>query len=311
MRNFLWMVVLVVGCAQIGVDVQQSDRSTAVPFRSAARRLTHGEALYLRHCADCHGWEGRGGGPMAAMFGVEPPSLRRPALFTDYSEAELMARILYGRELSVLLDTATSVSSEADVTAIEAYLRRLPSIPWARVNTGQEFYDSLCVYCHGLYGRGDGILAATLPAPPRDLSSPAYQRQVNDAELLRIISDGKGAMLGVGDIMNTEQVPEVVAYVRLFSPGYELYTRFCAVCHGPDGHPPEMDTDAIGEAEAMPEELPQVVFNQTYFRTHSEAQVRRNVQHMLWQGRAIMPHFNGQLSRDEVREILNYLRTLH
>jgi mono/diheme cytochrome c family protein len=103
----------------------------------------------------------------------------------------------------------------------------------------------------------------------------------------------------------------VVAYVRLFSPGYELYTRFCAVCHGPDGHPPEMDTDAIGEAEAMPEELPQVVFNQTYFRTRPEAQVRRNVQHMLWQGRAIMPHFNGQLSRDEVREILNYLRSLH
>jgi Cytochrome C oxidase, cbb3-type, subunit III len=147
--------------------------------------------------------------------------------------------------------------------------------------------------------------------PPRDLSSPAYQGQVNDAQLLRIISGGKGAMPGVGDLMDAEQVQAVVAYVRLFSSGYELYTRLCAVCHGPDGHPPEMDTDAIGEAEAMPEELPQVVFNQTYFCIHSEAQVRRNVQHMLRQTRAIMPHFNGELSKGEVREILKYLRTLH
>jgi hypothetical protein len=72
-----------------------------------------------------------------------------------------------------------------------------------------------------------------------------------------------------------------------------------------------MDTEAIGEAEAMPEELPQVTFNLAYFRTHSEEQVRLGVQHMLQQSRAIMPHFNGELSKEEVREILTYLRTLH
>jgi mono/diheme cytochrome c family protein len=111
--------------------------------------------------------------------------------------------------------------------------------------------------------------------------------------------------------MDTEDLQVVLAYVRVLSPGHELYTRFCAVCHGADGHPPEMDTEAIGEAEAMPEELPQVTFNLAYFRTHSEEQVRLGVQHMLQQSRAIMPHFNGELSKEEVREILTYLRTLH
>jgi mono/diheme cytochrome c family protein len=154
------------------------------------------------------------------------------------------------------------------------------------------------------------MMAKQLPAPPRDLTSVAFQSQVTDADLLRLIADGKGAMPGVGDLMDAEQLQQVVAYVRILSPGHELYTRFCAVCHGSDGHPPEMDTEAIGEADAMPDELPQMSFNQAYFRTHSEAQIQRGVQHMLQQSRAIMPHFYGQLSPEEVREILRYLRTL-
>jgi mono/diheme cytochrome c family protein len=310
MRHLVWVVLFVVGCAQTGVDVQPSSPPAATVAAPVARRLTHGEALYLRHCADCHGWEGRGDGPVAAALGVKAPSLRRPALFVDASEAELMARILYGRGLTLPLDTESAAMSEADVTAITAYVRRLPSIAWEQVNLGQEVYDSLCVYCHGLYGGGDGIMAQTLPTPPRDLGAPAFQSAVHDAELRRIISDGKGVMPGVGDLVNTEQLEAVVAYVRLMSPGYELYTRFCAVCHGPDGRPPEMDTDAIGEMNGMPEALPQVVFNEAYVRTRSERQLRRNVRHMLRQSQAIMPHFNGELSKDEVRHILHYLRTL-
>jgi hypothetical protein len=53
-----------------------------------------------------------------------------------------------------------------------------------------------------------------------------------------------------------------------------------------------------------------VTFNQTYFRTRSDEQVRRGVQHMLQASRAIMPHFVWALSKDEVREILSYLRAL-
>jgi mono/diheme cytochrome c family protein len=111
--------------------------------------------------------------------------------------------------------------------------------------------------------------------------------------------------------MDAEQLRAVVAYVRVLSPGHELYTRFCAVCHGLDGHPPKMDTEAIGDAEAIAGELPQVAFNQTYFRTHPEEQICRGVQYMLRHSRAIMPHFNDELSTEQVRTILSCLSTSH
>jgi len=148
-----------------------------------------------------------------------------------------MAKVLYGRELSVPLDAGTSLSPNIDLTDTTAYLRRLPSISWDQVNRGQELYDSSCVYCHGLDGHGDGIMAKQLPAPPPDLCGAVVQSQVSDADLGRIIADGKGPMPGVGGLMDTEQLQAVLAYVRVLSPGHELYTRFCAVRHGADGHP--------------------------------------------------------------------------
>jgi mono/diheme cytochrome c family protein len=228
---------------------------------------------------------------------------------TQSSEAELMARILYGRELAIPLDPRVVAPSDEEVTALLAYLRRLPTIPWADIGQGQDIYDSLCVYCHGIYGRGDGIMAQQLPIPPRDLSSPAFQHQVSDADMLRVIAEGRGAMPGMGEIMSAKEVESVVAFVRVLSPAFEQYNRLCAACHGPDGHPlarPLEDT----EDDAALEEVPMVVFNQTYFRTRPEAHVRSWVRHMLRQSRAIMPHFAGELSKEEIRQIIAYLRSL-
>jgi mono/diheme cytochrome c family protein len=220
-----------------------------------------------------------------------------------------MGRILYGRELASPLDPQALVSSEAEVTALMEYLRRLPAIPWVDIRQGQDIYDSLCVYCHGIYGRGDGIMAQQLPVPPRDLSSPTWQNQVSDAEMLRVMADGRGAMPGMGEIMSAKDVQTVLAYVRLLSPAFEQYNRLCATCHGPDGHPPAWPLEDTEDDEALPE-VPTVVFHQTYFRTRPEAHVRGWVRHMLRQSRAVMPHFAGELSKDEIRHIMAYLRAL-
>jgi hypothetical protein len=67
--------------------------------------------------------------------------------------------------------------------------------------------------------------------------------------------------------------------VRLLSPGYELYDRFCAVCHGLDGTPPWVNPQDASGAEIVLEGLP--TFDDEYFRIRSEDQVRSWVRHML------------------------------
>jgi mono/diheme cytochrome c family protein len=289
--------------SQASAPVAASQSSSQQP-----RRFTSGEVLYVRNCADCHGWEGKGNGPVGQVLLKKPPSLRRPELFTQNTEAELVARILLGKDLSVPLSSEAVQETEADTTALLAYLRRLPTIPWKEVAAGQMVYDSLCVTCHGIYGRGDGLMSSALTPHPRDLTDVNYQRQVKDSELLRIIAAGKGAMPAAGDVLNPDDRRAVVAFVRLLSPGYELYDRFCEVCHGAQGVPPEIaQRELFGGANAQ-SKTP--IFDQKYMQAHSDKQLRGWVRHMLKQHSAAMPHFAGDLNAEDVRQIIAYLRSL-
>ncbi len=49
-----------------------------------------------------------------------------------------------------------------------------------------------CTRCHGMLGRGDGPQGAMFGA--RDLSDPAWQKSVTDAQLSTAITNGKGKM---------------------------------------------------------------------------------------------------------------------
>ncbi|MBI3756796.1 MAG: c-type cytochrome [Deltaproteobacteria bacterium] len=278
----------------------------------APRRFSQGEVLYIRHCSGCHGWEGKGDGPVGQVLVKKPPSLRRPELFAQNTEAELVVRILLGKDLSVPLATDAVKDTDAEVSALVAYLRRLPTIPWKEVVAGQAIYDSLCVSCHGIYGRGDGLMSPSLSPHPRDLTDPTYQKRVSDEDLFRIISKGRGAMPSSADVSSAEERRAVIAFIRLLSPGYELYDRFCEVCHGAMGVPPEAaQKELFGETQgdATPQQKTPV-FNQKYLQSHTDGQLRGWVRHMLKQNRAVMPHFSGALNAEEVRQILAYLHSL-
>ena len=310
-------LVLMAGCTHAPVPVrprtgppgqEHADQKVATVVPAALRRFTKGEVLYLRQCADCHGWTGRGDGPLAAVLEKKPPNLRQAEIFTSHSETEVIAWILHGKELAVSVDPTALPHTEAEVTALSAHLKRLPTLPWQEVNAGGKVYDSLCVACHGVYGRGDGRAAATFSAPLQDLSNPSYQNQVGDAELLRIVSEGKNTMPGAADVLSPQELQAVITFLRVLSPGYELYSRFCVVCHGQDGHPPlSAPQDRFG-FNLIFQDMP--TFGHEYFRTHTDAHLRTSIQHMRKKSRAAMPHFAGELNADEASQILSYLHSL-
>lgn len=317
----MWIVAfllsLAAGCTHAPPSIPLSSASGSLPIGSqngdgptqtAPRRFTQGEVLYLRHCADCHGWEGRGDGPLAQVLATKPLDLRQhPELLTQHSPAELAARILHGTAFAIPVGPTAPLYSEHETSTLLVYLERLPTLPWSVISRGKDVYDALCAACHGLYGRGDGLAARTLAVALQDLSEPSYQDHVSNEELFRTISDGKGTMPGAGDVLTPQEIKAAIAFLRVLSPGYELYGRFCAYCHGPEGHslvPSTKSSGVILSQRVIPS------FDYAYFQTHTTEQVRVGIQHMQRQPRPAMPHFAPQLSADEMADIVTYLRSL-
>ena len=276
----------------------------AAPLAPTLQRFSRGQVLYLRQCADCHGWEGQGDGPLAAVLAAKPRNLREStALFRKSSDAQIVARVLYGTPLIAIRSEALPYK-EDELAALAAHLRKLPTTNWAEIEQGKGVYDSLCAACHGLYGHGDGLGARSLRAQLPDLADPIYQRQARHDILINNITNGIGTMPGAGDVLTAHEIRSVVTFLRILSPGYELYSRFCAHCHGRDGIPPAPLPQETVSQKAPPR------LDDSYFRTHTPDQIRTGIQHMGRQSRPTMPHMARELNADEAFAIVRYLRML-
>lgn len=260
-----------------------------------------GEGLYRRYCASCHGVTGRGDGPDAARFVRRPRDLRSGVL-QRYSEDDLVARIRSGRTLALEVDPEKLEEVRRQTEALVQHLRRLAAARWPAVDAGWALYTLRCVACHGSYGRPPEELPAGVRTP-RDLSHPAWQRSVSDAELLRALQHGKAGMPALVPRIREQEARALLAFVRLLSPGFEMYQRWCAACHGDHGRGVQ---GVLGAAE----KLPDVRFDRAYFAARNQDQVRQAVQHMLRTKAPAMPHFGTLLDEEQVRDILRYLEGL-
>jgi mono/diheme cytochrome c family protein len=298
---------LLIAIALTGCAGQKDAQLLSAGATAAPRQFTEGEALYVRYCSGCHGWEGRGDGPMAIMFEVHPPPLA--ALHLSETEMVTIIKVLHGDSPLVLTDSAKIPSMQADVSALMTHLKRLPELEWEKVDQGRRAYETLCAFCHGVYGGGDGILASAQPRPPRNLAGRVFQSLKSDEQLSRIISEGAGTMPGAKAVLQREDIDEIVRFVRVLSPGYELYDRFCARCHGSDGYPPVQPAeDIFGVPPLVRENLVGAVFDEDYFRNRPESYIRSWVETMYQAGHSSMPRFNSELDRDDVLKIVKYLR---
>ncbi len=150
--------VLLIALAQAAPPTAPpADTSTAaVPV---AADLPHGEVLYRRHCAACHGARAWGDGPR------EIPSLagQREAYLieqlTRFASDVRPGSAMHGPAMHDTLK-ATDVNRPAAIGDLAAYLARSPASPQAEpgpggsLAAGQSAYLRACVGCHGAHGAG-------------------------------------------------------------------------------------------------------------------------------------------------------------
>jgi mono/diheme cytochrome c family protein len=257
-----------------------------------------GRTLYQHHCEACHGVSGRGDGPDAHLYETPPRDLRSGFL-ERYPTDDLVRRVRSGKPLVLALDLPSLRARAADVEALAAHLERLASTDWRQMELGQAVYVDRCELCHGRAGTPD----ATTPAPvrpARSLGDPTFQRATSDAELVAVVRHGRRDMPALDPPVVAPEVAPLVRFVRLLSPGFALYDRYCAACHGDDGRGAGSFAEEAG--------LPTVTFDRAYFRRRDPEQVRAAVWHMLATERPAMPHLRRTLTEPEARAVIQYLK---
>ena len=76
---------------------------------------------------------------------------------------------------------------------------------------GAAVFTGKCAMCHGKTGAGDTGMGKSLKL--RDLASADVQKQ-SDADLSKIVTDGKGKMPAYKGKLSDDEIKSVVAFLR-------------------------------------------------------------------------------------------------
>ncbi len=94
---------------------------------------------------------------------------------------------------------------------ILAFAAAATALQAADAAAGKAAYDKSCKSCHGPDGAGNPAIAKMFKVDMRDLKSSDVQA-MSDADLTKIITDGKGKMKPVASA--SASAADIVAYVR-------------------------------------------------------------------------------------------------
>lgn len=198
-----------------------------------------GKALYVAHCATCHGNLGRGDGPGAATmmrgFGRVPRNLTDNAYMSRKSDAQLTEIIKWsggqGKHGSLLPMPQWGLTlKDQDIADVLAYVRVLHNPPRIKGDpaSGKKLFAQYCSACHGLTGQGNGPLARSslgLKVKPRSFTDKAMMSRLTERDIYNAIKQGGPAvgrsawMPGWGDALKEQELGDLVAYIRaLASP---------------------------------------------------------------------------------------------
>jgi cytochrome c6 len=114
----------------------------------------------------------------------------------------------YGREIAMFL-----CMNKSTVVTLTLFLAApiLTQSSKGRDSSGEALFQEQCIGCHGPDGRAQTDLGKKLGAA--DLTSDAI-RQQPDAELAKIVKDGKGKMPAFDKKLSDDEIHGVITYIR-------------------------------------------------------------------------------------------------
>ncbi len=84
----------------------------------------------------------------------------------------------------------------------------------------KKVYGYECEMCHGATGDGKTDLAKDMKLTLTDLTDPKTLADKSDADIFNLIRDGKGPMTPEGGRMKTDDIWNLVLYVRSMAKGH-------------------------------------------------------------------------------------------
>jgi len=172
-----------------------------------ARRM--GERMFVSYCAVCHGSDARG----ARGF----PNLRDDDWLYGGSPDTIEASILDGRN-GAMPAWEAALGGQEGVSDVADYVLSLSGhdADPAAVSRGQEKFQTLCVACHGMDGKGNQLLGAP------NLTDKTWLYGGSKAVVMETIAKGRnGKMPAHRDFLGKEKVHLLAAYVYSLSARQE------------------------------------------------------------------------------------------
>ncbi len=83
------------------------------------------------------------------------------------------------------------------------------------IKKGKKLFTSMCVICHGIKGKGDGVAGAALSPKPANFTLKTIQDQT-DGALFWKLTNGKAPMAAYKDMLTKEQRWQLINYLRTF-----------------------------------------------------------------------------------------------